>query len=206
MSIKDSPTATATPVIPRQQTTDPVPAARPTPATQGRGRYQLLAVLRITMGLTFLWAFLDKTFGLGYATTSKQAWIHGGSPTQGFLAHIEIGPMQSILRDWAGAGWVDWLFMLSLLGLGVALILGIGMRLSAIAGTLLLAFLWIAEWPLARFDSTGAATSSSNPIIDYHFVFIVVVIALAAFAAGNTWGLGRQWAKLPIVRTNAWLR
>ena len=62
MSIKDSPTATATPVIPRQQTTDPVPAARPIPATRARGRYQLLAVLRITMGLTFLWAFVDKTF------------------------------------------------------------------------------------------------------------------------------------------------
>ena len=105
MSIKDSPIATAPPVIPRQQTTDAVPATQHA-ATRGRGRYQVLAVLRITMGLTFLWAFLDKAFGLGYATTSKQAWIHGGSPTQGFLSHVEIGPMQGLLRDWAGAGWV----------------------------------------------------------------------------------------------------
>jgi thiosulfate dehydrogenase [quinone] large subunit len=206
MSIKDSPTSTAKPVIPVQQTTDAVPATGPATATHGQGRYQVLAVLRITMGLTFLWAFLDKAFGLGYSTTSAQAWIHGGSPTQGFLAHVEIGPMQSILRDWAGAGWVNWLFMLTLLGLSVALILGIGLRVSAIAGTLLLAFMWIAEWPLARFDSTGAATSSTNPVIDYHFVFIVVVITLAAFAAGNTWGVGRQWAKLDIVHRNPWLR
>ena len=28
-----------------------------------------LAVLRIATGFVFLWAFLDKTFGLGYATT-----------------------------------------------------------------------------------------------------------------------------------------
>ena len=127
-------------------------------------------------------------------------------PAQGFLAHVEVGPMQSILRDWAGAGWVDWLFMLSLLGLGVALTLGIGLRLSAIAGTALLAFLWIAEWPLARFDSTGTATSSTNPLIDYHIVFIGVVITLAAFAAGNTWGLGRRWTSLDVVRHNPWLR
>ena len=44
-----------------------------------------LAVLRIAMGFLFLWAFLDKTFGLHYATPSAKAWIHGGSPTKGFL-------------------------------------------------------------------------------------------------------------------------
>ena len=28
-----------------------------------------LAALRITTGFVFLWAFFDKTFGLGYSTT-----------------------------------------------------------------------------------------------------------------------------------------
>jgi thiosulfate dehydrogenase (quinone) large subunit len=198
MSIQDTSTSTANPVTPVPQTAT-VPAAPPT-------RDRVLAVLRITMGLTFLWALLDKTFGLGYSTTSAQAWLHGGSPTQGFLAHVEVGPMQSVLRDWAGTGWVDWLFMLTLLGLSIGLVLGIGLRVSALAGGVLLAFMWIAEWPLARFDSTGAATSSTNPVIDYHVVFIVVLIALAAFAAGNTWGLGRRWASLPVIHRNPWLR
>jgi thiosulfate dehydrogenase [quinone] large subunit len=66
-----------------------------------------MAVLRIIMGLTFLWAFFDKTLGLGYSTTSVQAWINGGSPTKGFLAHVYVGPMQDVLRSWAGAGWAD---------------------------------------------------------------------------------------------------
>ena len=58
--------------------------------------YRVLAVLRIGFGLTFLWAFLDKTFALGYHTGYDQAgnldrfgdaaWINGGSPTEGFLA------------------------------------------------------------------------------------------------------------------------
>jgi thiosulfate dehydrogenase (quinone) large subunit len=165
-----------------------------------------LAVLRIVMGLTFLWAFLDKTFGLGYSTTSAQAWINGGSPTKGFLAHVEVGPLQSVLRAWAGSGWADWLFMVGLLGIGVALLFGVGMRLAATTGTLLLAFMWIAEWPLAQHTSTGAATASSNPIIDYHLVYIAVVIVLALVAAGNTWGLGHWWAKQNFVSRNAWLR
>ena len=43
-----------------------------------------LAVLRITTGSIFLWAFVDKTFGLGYATASDSARINEGSPTKGF--------------------------------------------------------------------------------------------------------------------------
>jgi len=52
--------------------------------------------------------------------------------------------------------------------------------------------------------STGTATHSSNPLIDYHIIFALVLIALAAAAAGNTWGLGRRWATLTGDRT--WLR
>jgi hypothetical protein len=42
---------------------------------------KFLAILRVLLGVEFLWAFLDKTFGLGYATPAARAWIHGGSPT-----------------------------------------------------------------------------------------------------------------------------
>lgn len=178
---------------------------RPAEVTNSAGA-KALAVLRIVLGLMFLWAFLDKLFGLGYATKHAQAWINGGSPTKGFLSHVEVGPLQDVLRSWAGAPWADWLFMLALLGLSVALILGIGLRVAAVAGFFLLGFMWLAEWPLARFDSTGAATSSSNPIIDYHFIYFVTLVTFALTAAGNTWGLGRQWAKLPIVQQNPWLR
>jgi thiosulfate dehydrogenase (quinone) large subunit len=205
MSIKDAHTPTARPVASGQQTATPAHEQR-VDAGQRPTRHRVLAALRIAMGLTFLWAFLDKAVGLGYATSPKQAWINGGSPTSGFLAHVEVGPFQSMLRDLAGSGWADWLFMLALLGVGIALLLGIGMRVAATAGTLLLAMMWIAEWPLARFDTTGTATSSANPLVDEHVVFIVVVIAVAAFAAGNTWGLGRQWASLALVRRNPWLR
>ncbi|MGW3497957.1 hypothetical protein ACWDEX_30875, partial [Streptomyces sp. NPDC001020] len=54
-----------------------------------------LASLRILTGFIFLWAFLDKTFGLGYSTASGKGWIDGGSPTSGFLGSVAVGPMAS---------------------------------------------------------------------------------------------------------------
>ncbi|WP_432196487.1 hypothetical protein [Streptomyces sp. bgisy027] len=165
-----------------------------------------LASLRLLTGFVFLWAFLDKTFGLGYATPSGKGWIDGGSPTKGFLGGVAAGPMESTFHDWAGAAWADWLFMLGLLGVGLALILGIGLRLAAIAGTLMMALMWIAEWPPAKHLSDGSPSMSTNPFADYHLVYAGVLIALAAAGAGAVWGLGRAWARLPFVSRNPWLR
>src|SRR3954453_18328552 len=116
---------------------------------------KVLAVFRISLGFVFLWAFLDKTFGFGYATPSAKSWINGGSPTKGFLSRVAVGPFQSFFHNIAGDPWADWLFMLGLLGIGVALILGIGMRLAAGAATLMMAMMWFAEFPLAQHTSDG---------------------------------------------------
>lgn len=210
MSIQDTPAAPGKTDIPVRRVTEDAPPRLSTPEPTATARVpaaaRAMAVLRIIMGLTFLWAFLDKTFGLGYSTTSAQSWINGGSPTEGFLAHVYVGPMQDVLRSWAGSAWVDWLFMLGMLGIGLALLLGVGTRLAAATGTIVLAFMWIAEWPLAQHTASGAATSSTNPLIDYHIVYIAVLIVLALFAAGETWGLGKLWAKLDVVRRYQWLR
>jgi thiosulfate dehydrogenase (quinone) large subunit len=162
-----------------------------------------LAVTRIAIGFIFLWAFLDKLVGWGYATQSKGAWINGGSPTQGFLSHVDVGPFESTFRGIAGAGWADWLFMLGLLGIGVAVILGIGLRLSAIAGSIMMILMWAAEWPLDRITSAGDPSMSTNPIVDYHIIDALVLIVLAATYAGHTWGLGKAWERL--VRGTRWL-
>ncbi len=165
-----------------------------------------LAAARVGLGFVFLWAFLDKAFGLGYATKNANSWLNGGSPTKGFLSHVQAGPLQSAFHHWAGQPWADWLFMLGLLGLGLALIGGVALRIAAVSGTLLLALMWAAEWPPARHLAGGAASTSSNPVADYHLIYALLLIALAGTAAGDTWGLGRRWAALPIIRDHAWLR
>ena len=164
-----------------------------------------LAVLRISTGFVFLWAFLDKVFGLGYATPSAKAWINGGSPTKGFLSSVDVGPFQSMFHSMAGTWYANWLFMLAMLGVGLALILGIGMRIAAGAGVLVMAMMWLAEFPLARHTAAGAPSGSSNPITDYHFVYAVGLVVLALTYAGHTWGLGRWWAQLPVVQKHRWL-
>ncbi|MFF6992148.1 hypothetical protein [Streptomyces sp. NPDC010273] len=51
---------------------------------------------------------------------------------------------------------------------------------------------------------------SSNPFADHHLIYALVLIALAlalaVAGAGVTWGLGKVWAELPIVRDHTWLR
>ncbi|WP_354644304.1 hypothetical protein [Kitasatospora camelliae] len=182
------------------------PADRAATTAETTATATALAATRVTLGFVFLWAFLDKAFGLGYATKSAAAWVKGGSPTKGFLSHVSAGPLQSAFHQWAGQAWADWLFMLGLLGIGLALIGGIGLRIAAASGTLLLAMMWAAEWPPARHLANGAASGSSNPVADYHLVYALLLIVLAATASGNSWGLGRRWAALPVVRDHPWLR
>lgn len=165
-----------------------------------------IAVTRISLGLLFAWAFLDKAFGLGYATASAKAWFAGGSPTNGFLGGLDAGPLTGMFQSWGGAWWADALFMVGLAGIAVALLAGIGMRVAAVSGTLMMALMWLAEWPLARFTATGEPTMSTNPLIEYHVVYAAVLIVLALTYAGNTWGFGRSWQSLELVRRNPWLR
>ena len=146
------------------------------------------AITRISLGLIFLWAFLDKAFGLGRATPAENAWIDGGSPTAGFLSNAPTGPFEDVYKDLAVATWADWLFMLGLLAIGVALILGVGMWLAAIAGALLLVLMWTAVLP-----------PENHPFLDDHLIYAMVLIGLAAIHAGDVWGLGKQWASTSLV-------
>ena len=95
--------------------------------------------------------------------------------------------------------------MIGLASIGVALVLGIAMRVAAISGALMLAFMWAAEWPLARHGSDGAATSSSNPFMDSHLVYALALFALVAVAADTTWSLRSRWTTIPIVARHTWL-
>ena len=153
----------------------------------------LLAGIRIALGWVFLWAFLDKLFGLGRATPAANAWMDGGSPTAGFLG-AATGPFAGLYHAIAGNAVVNVLFMTALLGIGVALILGIGMRIAAAAGALLTVLMWTAVLP-----------PETNPFMDDHLVYAAVLVLLALLSAGTTWGLGRRWAATTLVRRHTWL-
>lgn len=158
------------------------------------------AAARLTLGWVFVWAFLDKLFALGFATGRNPqtdvvdrfgpaAWLHGGSPTQGFLKFGTQGPFADFYQSFAGAVWADWLFMLGLAGIGVALMLGVTMRIATYTGALLLMMMWSAAlWP------------ANNPFVDEHIVYVLVLFMLLLSGAGKTFGLGRWWEKTRLVR------
>ena len=164
-----------------------------------------LALVRYGFGFTFLWAFFDKLLALGYATGRADdgtvdrfgdaAWIHGGSPTEGFLKFGADGPFKDFYNNIAGAWWADVLFMAGLLGIGLALTLGIGMRFAAIAGAALYVLMWSVVLPPAN-----------NPVIDEHILGALTLVALALTNAGNTWGLGKVWTRTALVDRFRWLR
>jgi thiosulfate dehydrogenase [quinone] large subunit len=153
----------------------------------------LWALTRLCLGWTFLWPFLDKLFGLGHGTPSGSGWIDGGSPTEGFLLGAS-GPFAGYFQDIGGAAWADWGFMLGLLCIGTALLLGIGMRIAAISGAVLLVLMWSAVLPPAN-----------NLFMDDHIIYALVLLGLAVVGAGNTLGLGRRWTETSVVRAYPWL-
>jgi thiosulfate dehydrogenase [quinone] large subunit len=163
------------------------------PSTHTPAVQYVWAAARIALGWIFLWAFLDKLFGLGHETASAKSWLNGGSPTKGFLSHA-TGPFSGIYHDMAGNAFWDWLFMIALAGIGVALILGIGMRIATISGVLLLVLMWSAALP-----------PENNLFMDDHLIYAITLIGLLLAGAGKTLGLGGVWIKTTLVRRFRWL-
>ena len=127
----------------------------------------LLLGLRFVMAFIFLWAFFDKLLGLGFTTTSDKAWLHGGSPTTGFLSAGVKGPFVEIFHSLAGVMIIDWLFMSGLLFIGLTLLFNKYVFWGAGAGIIMMVLMWLALlFPV------------NNPIVDEHIVYALVLALL----------------------------
>jgi thiosulfate dehydrogenase [quinone] large subunit len=85
--------------------------------------------------------------------------------------------------------------MMGLLGIGLALVLGIGTRIAAVSGTAMLLMMWSA-----------ALAPENNPVMDDHIVYALTLVVLALLGAGRFVGLGRQWEQLTVVKKHGWLK
>jgi thiosulfate dehydrogenase [quinone] large subunit len=184
------------------------------------GLQRVVGLLRLAMGWTFLWAFLDKAFALGFSTGrvlddagqtvridffGDGAWINGASPTAGAVGFALKGPFADAIQTVTGyqmtqtgpqvAGWLDWVYMLSMLLVGLGLILGIGTRLAAIGGI---------AW-LAIFYAGTAIWPEHNPFLDDHVVYAVILVGLILANAGRYYGLGKAWQRIGFVQGRRYL-
>ncbi|MDB5545980.1 MAG: DoxX [Hyphomicrobiales bacterium] len=84
--------------------------------------------------------------------------------------------------------------------IGLSLLVGFMVRVSGIAGIILLMMYWTAhmEWPFIE--------NHNNFIVDYHVVYSVVLLFLVVKGAGSVWGLD-AWARdQPMFQRSAFLQ
>ncbi|MBP6883679.1 MAG: hypothetical protein KBC06_00375 [Candidatus Pacebacteria bacterium] len=157
---------------------------------------KVLGILRISMGLIFLWAFFDKLLGLSFATTPEKAWLAGGSPTYGFLSFGVHGPFADFYHGLAGVAAVDWLFMLGLLFIGTSLTFGIYMKLGGTAGIAMMVLMYTA----------AGIQPENHPFIDDHFINALVILTLVLADSGKSIGFGNKWANCAFVQRHPMFR
>lgn len=158
------------------------------PAVKGMWAW---TVLRVLLGWSFLWAFLDKMFGLGFSTCRSPdssaidfvcdaAMAKGGSPTFGFLTFATEASHTGFLFDWMAPSapdainYADVLFMGALLGLGVALMAGVFTRIAGIGGAVLMLFMFLA----------ASVFPENNPVNDSHIIEMVALLGIATVGPG----------------------
>lgn len=134
-------------------------------------KYQkaLLAILRITIGWLFFHAGIVKVLN---ANWSAGGFLNNAKNFEGFfhwLASPALLPVTNFVNEWA------------LTLLGVSLILGLFVRVSAPLGALLMLFYYLPlDFPKPDMNSY---------IVDEHIVYALVLLYLAAANAGKFWGL-----------------
>jgi len=158
-------------------------------------------LLRLGLGWIFFWAFIDKLFGLGFATCRdaktgivdilcEKAWLEGSSPASGFLIFATKGPFVEFYQGLAGNPVVDWLFMAGLLCIGTALLLGIGVKIASYSGILMMLLMYTA----------GFTPPANNPFLDEHLMYVLVFVGLTLSHSGRWLGLGTWWQDTPLVQ------
>ncbi len=148
-----------------------------------------VALLRIGVGIIFLWAGLDKLLGSGpkgfsaagflsHATGGTLGWpFVTGTPAEGTIFNPTHDFWVSLSQNATAMTVVNFLVVAGELGIGIALVLGLFTRFAAIMGTLMMLLFFVAAWEF------------SNGIVNQHLTYALVCAAIAGLGAGNYYGL-----------------
>jgi thiosulfate dehydrogenase [quinone] large subunit len=147
----------------------------------------LILFFRLAMGWTFLyaasWQLLEHFSAVGFLGDTKTfhvifAWF----AAPGMVPYVDV--------------MVKWGHLL----IGLSLVSGLLVRVSALFGILLLGIYYFAYMDFPFIDG------HTNMIIDYHLVYIAVLVYLIAKRAGQVWGLDGWLDRLPIVANHPALK
>jgi thiosulfate dehydrogenase (quinone) large subunit len=144
-------------------------------------KYQKISLflLRISVGWMMFYAGITKVINPSW---SAEGYLKGAKTFPGLFQWFlqpNILPLINFVNEWG------------LTLLGVALILGVFVRISSILGAvlMLLYYLPILDFPYPNLHSY---------IVDEHIIYAFVLLLFASLRAGRVWGLENWCSNLPI--------
>ena len=167
-----------------------------------------VALLRIVVGIIFLWAGLDKLLGsgpegwtaagfLGHATGGSLGWPFVAAPAADAAAVI-YNPTHdlwvSLSKNTTALAIINPMVVYGEIGIGISLILGLLTRFGAIMGALMMALFFVAGWAF------------TNGIVEEHLTYMVVLLAIAGLGAGKYYGLDQWAASTAFGQRHDWIR
>ncbi len=148
----------------------------------------LIVFFRLAMGWTFLYAASHQVFDpkwsvvgfLSHTKTFHDVFVVFTTPT--------MAPITTFLVEYGH------------LLIGLSLVFGLMVRVSASFGIALMLVYWMAhmDWPFIE--------NKNNLVIDYHIVYAGVLAYLIAKRAGRVWGLDAWAGNLAFVQQHPALR
>ncbi len=148
----------------------------------------LIVYFRLAMAWTFLYAASHQVF--------EPSWS-----VVGFLSHTKtFHDLFAVFTTPTMAPITTFLVEYGHLLIGLSLLLGFMVRVSASFGVMLMLLYWMAhmDWPFIE--------NKTNFIVDFHLVYAGVLVFLIVKRAGHVWGLDGLIERLPFLNQHPALR
>jgi thiosulfate dehydrogenase [quinone] large subunit len=153
----------------------------------GKVHQRGVALLRIMVGIIFLWAGLEKLLApaafdaggfLKFGTAGTLGWpFVTGEVAEGTVFNPTQGLWLALVDNSAAMSVINVLVPLGQIGIGISLILGLLTRFGAIMGALMMTFFFFAAWDFAY------------GIVNQHLAYALICLTIAGLGAGRYYGL-----------------
>jgi thiosulfate dehydrogenase [quinone] large subunit len=148
----------------------------------------LIVFFRLTMAWTFLYAASHQVFDPSWSVV-------------GFLSHTKtFHDLFAVFTTPTMAPITTFLVEYGHLLIGLSLLFGFMVRVSASFGVMLMVIYWMAhmDWPFIE--------NKTNFIVDFHIVYAGVLVFLVVKRAGHVWGLDGLIERVPFLNQHPALR
>jgi thiosulfate dehydrogenase [quinone] large subunit len=146
-----------------------------------------VALLRIMVGIIFLWAGLEKLLApeafdasgfLQFATAGTLGWpFVSGEVAEGTVFNPTQPIWLALAGNEAAMSAVNVLVPFGQLGIGISLVLGLFTRFGATMGAAMMTFFFFAAWDF------------QYGIVNQHLAYALICLTIAGIGAGRYYGL-----------------